>query len=176
MPVVSWVATLKTFYHFIRHIILIPTNTHSHIMSWDTFSFGRAAHIAGPRIARRPPAKSEPPGPLAALARTHLCEKRREKLQVQVRNSCITGAVASWREPPRRGYLPSAPMTLPPHSPSLSNLFPPTITPYGARPTDHQVLWLKRSPLWLLLLAANSLSARIKNSASWECTLRRVKK
>jgi hypothetical protein len=71
-------------------------------------------------------------------------------------------------------------MTLPPHSPSSSNLFPPTITPYGARPTDrpskratdHQVLWLKRSPLCCCSFA---LAARINNSASVEAK-KKIKK
>ena len=110
------------------------------------------------------------PQNLSRCAPRHLCcarEKRREKLQVQVRKQLHNWSTGISRvESPRRGYLPSAPMTLPPHSPSSSNLFPPTITPYGARPTDrpsdHQVLWLKRSPLCallLLLLDANSLAA-----------------
>jgi hypothetical protein len=91
--VVPWLATLKTFYHFIRHIILFPTNTHIMSAPLDTFSFGRGAHWA-PELR----AKSEPPGPGAHFggAPRHLCAKNDAKnCKCRCESSCITGALAS---------------------------------------------------------------------------------
>jgi len=62
MPVVPWLATLKIFYHFIRHIILFPTNTpntHNERASPSILSPLAAVRIGPPNCELRAP-KSEP--------------------------------------------------------------------------------------------------------------------